>query len=162
MITISALAASAYRVFVGAPPRLCRGYGLAAPALWPGGPDGRVDCIGNCDTGAGYCYATADSKCAPCLLYPPLTGLGYGQRLCSDLGEAQGGPLFGTADWTTSGCPTNLPTPPVQVRPPRLDLALLRRLCRASPVLPPAACQDGLRTSLRPSLRFSPRPRREA
>ena len=108
VVTISALTASAYRVFVGAPPRLCRGYGLQ------GGVYGRVDCIGNCWTGTGYCYATAESTCAPCRYYVPPGGLGYGEQLCSDFGEAQGGPLYGTSKWTEASCPL-LDTPPSEV-----------------------------------------------
>jgi len=109
VITLSSLAASAYRIFVGAPPRLCRGYGLPAPPAWPGAPDGRVDCIGNCFTGTGYCYATADSKCQQCSYYSSIPG----QPTCSDLGAPQGGPLYGTAEWGQAYCPT-LAEPPVQ------------------------------------------------
>ncbi|KAL1499523.1 hypothetical protein AB1Y20_011726 [Prymnesium parvum] len=89
VVTMSALAPSAYNIFVNAPRRLCLGFGLAAPPLYAGGPDGTVDCIGNCKTGTGYCYATLDNKSQSCLLYAPGGYVPFGQRLCSDYGEAQ-------------------------------------------------------------------------
>ena len=60
MVTISTWAArSVYSVYATFEPRRCDGYGLpSSPSLPGGGPV--VDCVGNCATGAGYCYASSD------------------------------------------------------------------------------------------------------
>jgi len=52
--------------------RLCSGYGLP-------GIHGPVDCIGNCHTGHGYCYATSNGQCGQC----------YFSRTCSSACETE-------------------------------------------------------------------------
>ena len=96
VVAVDGWAAAEYSAVVLGAPRLCHGYGLASSAALPGG-SASVDCIGNCVTGRGYCYATASRLCANCVLWEPRPHTE--EVLCSDHGEAQGGTLPRTAEW---------------------------------------------------------------
>ena len=101
-LEFAAWAVANYSVFaVSQEARLCSGYGLPSSASLPGGGAAYVDCIGNCATGRGYCYASGD-LCANCVLWG--ADADAGEVLCYAAGEegargAQGGPLPGTAEW---------------------------------------------------------------
>jgi hypothetical protein len=74
----------------------------------PGGST-HVDCVGNCQTGRGYCYASDSGLCANCVLYDPDPS--RGEVLCADHsgGHApQGGPLPDTDDWHDGCAATSL------------------------------------------------------
>ena len=50
-----------------------------------------INCVGNKDTGEGYCYSSFDGEsCGQCKLWP---GGKDGEVLCTDHGLPQGGPL---------------------------------------------------------------------
>ena len=87
---------------------LCHGFLLASSSSVAGGADGTVDCIGNCQTGRGYCYATyigSAPVCAQCVLWAANST--RGEVLCKSYGVAQGGPLPGSDAWRSEGCPTH-------------------------------------------------------
>lgn len=94
MITITSWAEnSIYATYATFTERRCEGYGLPSSPHLPGGGV-TVDCVGNCATGAGYCYASSDGQsCANCLLW------GEDATICSDFGMPQGGPVPGTSAW---------------------------------------------------------------
>ena len=101
VVTFGAFAAANYSIFATAQPaRLCRGYQLPSSASLPGGAAGAVDCVGNCATGRGYCYAAGDS-CANCVLWDPDPA--QGEVLCCAHGGPQGGKLPGTQPWQADG-----------------------------------------------------------
>lgn len=83
-----------YELFVVAERMMCAGYSM--PSGLPYGSTGvqgttakpTIDCRGDCSTGKGYCYAHG-TKCYPCVLW----GATGSERLCSQYGVAQGGPL---------------------------------------------------------------------
>ena len=94
---------SPYHVAASAPRRLCRGYGQPSSPFIPGGSVS-VDCVGNCQNGRGYCYASDDGVCGNCALFD--ADPSRGQVLCADVagGHApQGGPLPGDTSWH-AGC----------------------------------------------------------
>ena len=83
MITDFVLASS-YHWFVSAKRRLCNGYMMASDDQ-----GGRVDCVANCKTGRGYCYATEAGFCRPCVLWYPLREEGD-VPLCAEHVRAHG------------------------------------------------------------------------
>ena len=78
---------------------LCSGYGLPSSVALPGGGE-LVNCIGNCTTGRGYCYADGE-LCANCVLWEP--DAAKGEVPCYEgagaTSDTQGGKLPGTAEW---------------------------------------------------------------
>ena len=83
-----------YLGFLFSQPILCRGYGRpSSPAVAGGG--NTVDCVGDCTTGRGYCYARSyqgERICANCVLWDPV-----GSEVLCDF--PQGGPIPGTPEW---------------------------------------------------------------
>lgn len=96
LIAISKWQPSAYELFVSAPLPYCRGMRLRSSPHLPGGA-GEVDCVGDCTTGRGYCYATPGGLCANCVLWDPDEEAG--EVSCYAHGRPQGGPVPGTAEW---------------------------------------------------------------
>ena len=96
LISISRWQASAYELFVSAPLPYCRGMRLRSSPHLPGGAE-EVDCVGDCSTGRGYCYATPAGLCANCVLWEPDEAAG--EVSCYEHGRPQGGPVPGTAAW---------------------------------------------------------------
>ena len=83
-----------YLGFLFSQPILCRGYGRpSSPSVAGGG--NTVDCVGDCTTGRGYCYARSyqgERICANCVLWDPV-----GSEVLCDF--PQGGPIPGTPEW---------------------------------------------------------------
>ena len=104
-VVLGSVLESTYAAFVASFPLLCEGYGRPSDRDTPGGGDS-VDCVGNCETGRGYCYATRDSFgrdiCANCVLWDPQSA--RDEVLCdwARFGPPQGGPLPGTEAWESS------------------------------------------------------------
>ena len=91
----------AYGVFLTTQSRLCRGYGLPSSTTLPGG-GAFVDCIGNCQTGRGYCYASGQ-LCASCVLWDPDPSRGEVQCV-----SPQGGAVPGSPEWDAGQCDPSL------------------------------------------------------
>lgn len=105
MITISRWSAlgEPYLATIGAPTHLCHGYNQ------PSVHGSSITCVGNCQTGKGYCYARG-SVCLNCVLWlgsRPGADAGdsvaHGEVVCP-AGEAQGGLLPFAEEWQYSGC----------------------------------------------------------
>ena len=93
-------AGTAYSLYAVFGERRCSGYEVESSATLPGGgADGYVDCVGNCQTGRGYCYSGGDGRaCGNCVLWDPVSE--HGEFLCWEFGATpQGGPLPETAEW---------------------------------------------------------------
>ena len=92
-----------YAFLVAAPSLRCYGYEMASSPTVPGG-NVKVDCIGDCKTGDGYCYAHPLGVCANCKLWgaDPTKG----EVLCSAKNAPQGGPLPNTRAWVLGQCGT--------------------------------------------------------
>jgi len=86
--------------------RRCQGYQVESSAALPGGIDGFIDCIGDCQTGRNYCYASSDGlMCANCVLWNPRAELN--EVSCMERGGSpQGGFLPDTDIWELKGCNT--------------------------------------------------------
>lgn len=92
-------------------PRRCVGHAASPPSDLPGGRsqgdpggdgDSPIDCVGDCQTGRGYCYASAEF-CVPCVLWAPVAE--KGEVLCGPYGEPQGGILPRDVEWAAQLCP---------------------------------------------------------
>lgn len=97
---------SNYAFFAQFGQRMCKSYGAPSTSAIAGGKDGFIDCVGDCSTGRGYCYATNDGKyCGSCVLWSPDPD--KGEVLCSEYGMPQGqGPIPGTKRFkdNANGC----------------------------------------------------------
>ena len=112
-------------LYVRATPFPCAGIGMPSREALPGGAR-LVNCVGDCLTGRGYCYAAAlpgaageeaTNYCANCVLWN--ADQAKGEVLCSATasGLAQGGPLPSDSAWEANGCPRDIGN--VSVLPPR-------------------------------------------
>ena len=92
-----------YTLYARRSDRRCYGYNLHSSPLRPGG-NTTVDCVGDCTTGEGYCYAfeeaNGDVGCASCALWDAEA---KGMVSCLEYGLPQGGPLPGTSEWDDHG-----------------------------------------------------------
>ena len=91
-----------YTLYARRSDRRCYGYNLHSSPLRPGG-NTTVDCVGDCTTGEGYCYAfeeaNGDVGCASCALWDAEA---KGMVSCPSTG-CHRGPLPGTSEWDDHG-----------------------------------------------------------
>ena len=104
-------AASAFSTYLSADQPLCLGFGRASSGSMPGSfNQTSVDCVGDCTSGRGYCYASG-GHCASCVLWDPQGD----EVLCSSYGTPQGGPLPNDASWNSSCATTSSSGDPLPI-----------------------------------------------
>ena len=89
---------------------------MPSSAAYAGGDDGGVHCANaDCATGADYCYATSDGKCANCHLFGCAPNVVHDTPLCDAAAGRvpQGGAPtdYSAAEWSANGLAVSCASP---------------------------------------------------